>query len=281
MEIIYYNGRSNIDYSAPNFGDELNLWLWPKIFPDLLNKHHDILFIGIGTLLNIKLVARLPKDKLKIVVGTGVGYGTPPILDDTWKIYSVRGILSAKSLNIPLELGIADPAILLGSLVQPTTKKYSFSYVPHYLEAIINGKSLQAICQDLDIHYIDPTHDIDQVIENINATKILFAEAMHGAIVADTLRIPWIPVKTHARILEFKWCDWLSTTNLRYVPYRIYRKSSKLEQASFLKQIDYQLTKLQFFKLKRQQPYLSNDQCHRQLLNRMNCIITQINHDFF
>jgi succinoglycan biosynthesis protein ExoV len=41
---------------------------------------------------------------------------------------------------------------------------------------------------------------------------------MHGAIIADTLRTPWIPVKCYSNILEFKWQDWCGSLNMRYEP---------------------------------------------------------------
>jgi succinoglycan biosynthesis protein ExoV len=44
---------------------------------------------------------------------------------------------------------------------------------------------------------------------------------MHAAIVADTFRIPWVPVVTNARINEFKWRDWTSSLDLEYAPERI------------------------------------------------------------
>lgn len=41
---------------------------------------------------------------------------------------------------------------------------------------------------------------------------------MHGAIVADALRVPWIPVAFGDTVLPFKWRDWLSTLDLPYEP---------------------------------------------------------------
>ena len=41
---------------------------------------------------------------------------------------------------------------------------------------------------------------------------------MHGAIVADTLRIPWVPVVCSPAIPPFKWIDWTRSLDLDYRP---------------------------------------------------------------
>ncbi|MEP7113232.1 MAG: polysaccharide pyruvyl transferase, partial [Ilumatobacteraceae bacterium] len=82
-------------YQHANFGDALNLWLWPKLISaDSFDDDASSIFVGIGTLIN----NRLPSDAFKIVFGTGVGYGEPvPTVDQNWKIYCVRGPLSARA----------------------------------------------------------------------------------------------------------------------------------------------------------------------------------------
>ena len=69
-------------------------------------------------------------------------------------------------------------------------------------------------------NYIDPTkYGLEQTFEEILSCDVLLAEAMHGAIVADALRVPWVPVKTTQDILGFKWRDWCSSMNLEYAPH--------------------------------------------------------------
>ena len=47
---------------------------------------------------------------------------------------------------------------------------------------------------------------------------------MHGAIIADTLRIPWIPISTRPSINTFKWLDWCESMELEYSCVNLYWK---------------------------------------------------------
>ena len=42
----------------------------------------------------------------------------------------------------------------------------------------------------------------------------MLTEALHGAIVADALRVPWIPIRLYDRYSEFKWRDWTESMHL-------------------------------------------------------------------
>lgn len=64
--------------------------------------------------------------------------------------------------------------------------------------------------------YISSRWSVDRVLGLMQQCDVILAEAMHGAIVADALRIPWIPISCSRIILEFKWQDWLSSLNLSY-----------------------------------------------------------------
>jgi succinoglycan biosynthesis protein ExoV len=212
MKLYYWRDQTGLN----NFGDDLNPWLWEKILPGVFDNRADTVFIGIGTILSVK---HLPKAKTKIVFSSGTGYGIPPKIDDSWKIYCLRGPLSAERLGVSKDLAIADGALLLKKYYKPRgIKKHRISFMPHIRQAFDSGISLRNACDALGFHYIDPQWPVEKVLHSIDETKCLITEAMHGAIVADILRVPWIPIKTTDNICEFKWQDWCKSMKVHYMP---------------------------------------------------------------
>jgi succinoglycan biosynthesis protein ExoV len=41
---------------------------------------------------------------------------------------------------------------------------------------------------------------------------------MHAAIVADAMRVPWIPLVTSPQVNTFKWLDWTRSMKVQYAP---------------------------------------------------------------
>ena len=195
----------------PNFGDALNYWLWPKLFPsDFFDEDAERLFLGIGSI----LYNDHPASAEKIVFGAGyAGYSAPPIIDETWKIYFVRGKNTAAALNLPEDTAIGDSGILIRAVTLPQyEKRFRVSFMPHYESAMFG--SWQKICKKLGINFIDPRWDVDVVLEQMLSSELLVAEAMHGVIIADALRVPWkaiLPLDPNHRN---KWHDWASVLDL-------------------------------------------------------------------
>lgn len=225
MVLQYFRGN--------NFGDELNPLIFHKLLPDFFDEEAEGEFLGIGSILGLLTKT---KAKRKIIFSSGYGqYGKVPALDDSFDIICVRGPLTAKALKLDPKLAVADGALLLKYFDFPEAeKKYKYSYMPHYeSEMRFNWKEL---CDRVGVHYISPQLNIHTVMQEILETEVLLTEAMHGAIVADTLRVPWVPVKAYSYIREFKWKDWAMTVDVPYKPNRISSMyDDKQERLRFLK----------------------------------------------
>lgn len=220
MNLYFYRGEK------PNFGDELNTWMWPKLIEGVWDQGDNSMFIGIGSI----IYDFFPTDKKKIVFGAGYGGYTPlPKIDKNWKFYFVRGKLTAKALGIDEKLGIGDAAILLRSCVKHQVKKrHKVSFMPHWESTFIGN--WQMACELASINYIDPCAPVDDVLDNILASELVITEAMHGAIVSDALRVPWIPIQPLSGIHSMKWFDWASALDVDLKPSQI-ASSSLLEFA--------------------------------------------------
>jgi len=205
-------------YRAPegNFGDDLNGWLWPKLLPGIFDTDENVLFFGIGTILN----SSTPQKPRKIIFGSGAAYpeGLPDI-DDKWSIRALRGPLTAQALGVDACLAITDPAALISTIGLPQERKrYRTSYIPQYRSAL-TGQWKKA-CNRAGINYIDPRDRVDRCLQAIRQSERVICESMHGAIVSDALRTPWLAIRANnyvseRRMNQFKWMDWSSSLGLK------------------------------------------------------------------
>ncbi|MGB5768576.1 MAG: polysaccharide pyruvyl transferase family protein [Crocosphaera sp.] len=206
-------------YKQNNFGDQLNPWLWNKLIPNFFDNEKEIAFLGIGTLLNNIYITKMKQARWKIIFSTGFGYGGEDNidLDETYKVYCLRGPLTAQKLGLPETLAITDGALLVRDVFdyKRYQKKYKFAYMPHYELA---GDGWALACDKIGFGYIDPRWSVEKVLASISETEILLAEAMHGAIIADAFRVPWIPIITNVSILQLKWLDWCASLGIDYQP---------------------------------------------------------------
>ncbi len=204
MKMYYYRGPRS------NFGDALNAWLWPRLLPDFFDDDESALFLGIGSI----LYDFLPSAARKIVCGAGYGgYTAVPRIDERWAFYFVRGPLTARTLGLDPSLAIGDAAILVRSCVSaPPPKVHRASFMPHW-ESAMDG-DWSSVSARAGLHYIDPCGDVENVISDILASEVVVTEAMHGAIVADALRVPWIPVRPVQSPNRGKWLDWASALGI-------------------------------------------------------------------
>jgi succinoglycan biosynthesis protein ExoV len=203
---------------TPNFGDELNNLLWPRLLPDFFDSDPGTRFLGIGSILD----DRHRGARTKLVAGSGYGgYEPRAALDRSWIIHWVRGPWTARQLGLPPALGLGDPATLLplagfpGAAPSEAVRGNEIGFMPHF-ESMTYGAWQQA-APLAGVTLIDPRDDPATVLAAIGRCRILISEALHGVIVADAMRIPWIAVQPLARIHRAKWWDWADTQDIKLV----------------------------------------------------------------
>ena len=203
-----------------NFGDDLNLWLWDILLPGFRDVHEATLLVGVGTVLNPAL---LPRGIHKLVIGSGYGYGTPPDVSDNreWDVRSVRGPLTAARLGLAPEMAVTDPAVMISDMpeFQNLPKLHKQTFIPHWESAEFG--MWQTVCEPAGLTYLDPRGEAKSVIRHIAQSEFIVAESMHGAILADAFRVPWVAASTSRSINDFKWNDWAASVGVTYDPRHI------------------------------------------------------------
>lgn len=206
MKLVFFRGK------VPNFGDELNLHVWPALLPKgFLDEDESELFVGIGSIIGDHLD---PKAR-KFVMGSGyAGYmGLPDVHDGSWDIRFVRGPDTARTLGIEPGLSICDSAVLLRAMDLPEPDdSVGIAFMPHY-ETLERGDWAEA-CRLAGMTLIDATEPVEKVLSQIRGARLLVTEAMHGAIVADALRTPWIGARPIYGGHHKKWLDWAGALDL-------------------------------------------------------------------
>lgn len=200
---------------STNFGDELNTILWPRLLPGLFDQHPAATFVGIGSVLD----QRHAGPHLKVVAGAGYGgYEARPRLDASWVIHWVRGPRTAAALGLPASLALGDPAVLvpptLGvAAVGPAASSgHDIGFMPHF-ESMANG-AWHEVADRAGVTLIDPRGDPLDIVRRLAACRVVLSEALHGIIVADALRVPWVAIRPRATVHRAKWSDWSDTMAL-------------------------------------------------------------------
>ncbi|MGL4237183.1 polysaccharide pyruvyl transferase family protein [Tabrizicola sp.] len=200
MKLTYFR------HTPSNFGDELNAIMWHELLPEgFLDEDEGELFLGIGSI----LWDHLPRAPMKHVMGSGFGgYTAPPdVHDGSWNVVWLRGPVTAERLGVDPGLAICDSAILLRAMaLPPPVAGAGTVFMPHF-ESATRGDWERA-CALAGIGYLDPRDDVLDLLARIRGAKLMITEAMHGAIVADALRVPWIGIVPFFPQHRAKWEDW-------------------------------------------------------------------------
>lgn len=209
MKLYYFKGP--ID----NFGDELNPWLLPKVFPGLFDEDESTLFLGVGSV----IFDCHPELSQKIVFGSGFGgYSKLPVLDDRWTFYCVRGPRTAAFCGLDESRIAGDAAILLKNhrpAQRPPGRGVAF--MPHW-NSVARG-NWKLACELAGVTFVDPSAPVEETLSIIEGSAMVIAEAMHFAIAADALRVPWVPLLPFHASHRMKWLDWAQPLEMNLKPY--------------------------------------------------------------
>lgn len=213
MKQFYYVGKK------PNFGDDLNRDLWSGLLPADVLSAPDVVLVGIGSILSEEWVGQFGRGTERVVVlGSGTSYDLPPRRISEWSVLAVRGPLTAALIGMP-QAAVTDGAILLADLpdlIGPTRERSDILFMPHHRS--IRRSPWGEIAAAAGMRYVSPQESVADILDAYAGAKLVVTEAMHGAIVADTLRIPWVPVTVAPTVDEFKWRDWCLSMGHSYQP---------------------------------------------------------------
>jgi succinoglycan biosynthesis protein ExoV len=215
MKVIYYRSANG------NFGDDLNAVLWKEVLSQACFDVDDAVLLGVGSIFRDDFLSKEATDSKRVfVLGSGAGTGPLPARwpNEDWSILGVRGPLTAGLIGMP-QAAMTDSAALIATVpaMQPKAgRRREVAFMPHYNSVLYSR--WRDICADLGFVYIDAHWPVERVMAQLGEVRLLITEAMHGAIVADTLRIPWIPAVCSPAILPFKWVDWTESLDLDYRP---------------------------------------------------------------
>lgn len=221
MKLHYWKNLPSIK----NFGDQLSPFIWDKELEGCFNNNENELFLGIGTLLD----NTVPVAEKYYVMGSGAGYHQKAKIDNRWKFYAVRGPLTADLYGLPEDVAITDPAVLTVKWHKPLKQETHNAkyFMPHWSTS---GLSWKTICEKCGLELLDPKENVSTILNKIADAKLVVSESLHGAIIADTFRVPWIPVKSRfSDFSEFKWTDWQKSMNVVCPIYSITHPFGKIK----------------------------------------------------
>jgi succinoglycan biosynthesis protein ExoV len=200
MRLFYWSATTN-------FGDFINGWMWPQLLEGFLSDSDGIRLVGVGSLLKSSLnrVAGT-----KVVFGTGSGYGTIPRPEHRtdWRFYFVRGPRTAAAFNLDPSVAIVDGSWMIGLLPKstPISPRRGTAFIPHWT-SVENG-NWGRVCEQAGFRLVNPLGDLGEILKTLQESELVITESLHGAILADLFRTPWIPVSLSPHFLPFKWLDW-------------------------------------------------------------------------
>jgi succinoglycan biosynthesis protein ExoV len=197
-----------------NFGDDMNEWFWDELFSDYRDLAPGSTLFGIGSILWRENF--LQNDNV-IVMGSGSGYGViPNELPESARIGFVRGPRTARLLNLPPDMAITDPAVMVPTFerFKDVRKTGDVTFIPHVGTAKL-PLNWEGIASRAGVTYLSPARDSHDVIRQLAGSSLVLAESLHGAIIADAFRVPWLPLAISPTFNDHKWRDWADSLEMQ------------------------------------------------------------------
>jgi len=208
MKLVYWSSE------AGNVGDDLNPWLWPRVFgTDFFQKCADDRFVGIGSILS-STGGLLARNRPNVIFGSG-------IRSPRFSLESRRYPMDIKFVRGPISsfvLGgckwISDPAILapLYTSNRPASSTdQKVGFIPHIST---DEGFVKDLCQRFNMVLVSPNLKPQLFFDALFDCSRIITEAMHGAILADSFRLPWRGIRITTGYNEgltslVKWNDWM------------------------------------------------------------------------
>ncbi len=219
-------------YRAPrgNLGDDLNHWLWPRILnPDFLARPG--VFMGIGSVIHPDHFRRLPPEQPLYVFGAGCRSARNPLenTDIEAHLAMVRGPLSARALGLSLDKAGLDAAYVIQFTDEYDSwralpKKHNVTLIPYFRSGSLVHYPLIKQIKKWNVLRSDHYGSIAQAMQTIASSRCVLTESLHGAILADALRVPWMRLVYYLErpqereTGQFKWKDWQESLNIPCIP---------------------------------------------------------------
>ncbi len=190
----------------------MNEWIWDELTPDLANLgSEDDVLVGLGSILHGN---RLRSYKSEIaIMGSGYNLGST-IDEETYRrcrFYAVRGPKTKAAFELSDSVAMLDPGSLAADLQAPSlTSHQRVLFIPHRKNMLEEELEfpLEDIVKEAGLELLSPGLDSRFVLEKISGASLVVSESLHGLIVADAYRVPWIAVKFGPRVTPYKFRDW-------------------------------------------------------------------------
>ncbi|CAM8393858.1 Polysaccharide pyruvyl transferase [Candidatus Methylopumilus planktonicus] len=213
MEVIHFKVKGG------NFGDNLNDYIWQLLLPNIQELPSNEAILGIGTLQNKRIS---PNIKRIHVFGSGAlnSNASDWLKKNNFEFHFVRGPLTAKQWGCSEKSLIDGAALILHTNLKniPLKKSKKIGYIPHHTSD--QQADFNTISNHANMEYISTRgFEIEKFISQVKSCDFIITEALHGAIIADLFRKPWLPVSSGYHIYSFKWDDWCKSIDLNYSPH--------------------------------------------------------------